>query len=166
MQRIREYLQQQAAEKSLHELIDRVREGVDELNAAALAIPEDRVTQVPPIEEGSDAPWTPLDCLKHALGSNAHVGREVLYVAHTGELPPNEDDTLPETREELLKMHAEAIESACAHVVDADPEANLDVKWQHPMFGDLNWKEWFIFLRIHSRDHARQLKAMVESFGP
>lgn len=116
---------------------------------------------MPPAEAEAKEPWTPLQCLQHALGSNAHVGREVLYVAHTGELPPAEDDTLPGDLESLLRFHQEAVDSACVHVEEADPNANLDVKWQHPMFGDLNWREWFLFIRIHSKDHAQQLRAMA-----
>ncbi|MDZ7728356.1 MAG: hypothetical protein U5Q44_09305 [Dehalococcoidia bacterium] len=47
---------------------------------------------------------------------------------------------------------------------DADPSAFLDVTWTHPMFGELNWREWFLFMRIHSKDHARQLQAMAQSW--
>ncbi len=165
MQRLREYLQVQASEKTLPELISRVREGVDELTAAANAFAEDELERKPPVEEAKEDGWTPLECIKHVIGSNVHVGRELLYVAHTGELPPNEDDTLPGDREALLRLHDEAMASTYAHVEEADPAANLDVKWQHPFFGDLNWREWFLFLRLHAYDHTRQLQAMKESFG-
>jgi hypothetical protein len=163
MQRIREYLQAQAAEKSLPELVSRVREAIAELVAAAESLEAHELTEIPATDTGEGDAWTPMDCMKHIFGLNAHIGREILYVAHTGELPPNEDDTLSDDREALLKLNAEAMEQTYAHVEDADPDANLDVKWRHPMFGDLNWREWFLFLRIHARDHARQLEAMRES---
>ena len=51
------------------------------------------------------------------------------------------------------------------HIRAADPNANLDTKWRHPMFGDLNWREWLLFLRIHAQDHARQLEKMDAQGG-
>ena len=82
-------------------------------------------------------------------------------MALTGEMPAREDADLPPEVEPALTKHAEAIDSLYAHVRDADPAAFLDVKWKHPMFGDLNWREWLLFIRIHSKDHARQLAAMT-----
>lgn len=162
-QRIRDYLKTQAAEKPLSVLVERVREAVDELVAEAKAFePTELSTEVRTDNGDSDA-WTPLACLQHVLASNAHVGREVLYVAHTGELPPNEDEAIPDDREALLAMHAEAMDSTYIHLADADPDANLVTTWQHPMFGDLNWREWFLFLRVHARDHTQQLQAMREA---
>lgn len=105
-----------------------------------------------------------MDCLHHAMGSNISVAQEVLYAAHTGELPPAEADELPRDLEQLIAQHDQAMESCAIHVQDADPSAFLTVTWEHPMFGELNWREWFLFMRIHSKDHARQLQAMTESW--
>lgn len=125
-------------------------------------IAPDELAKRPPADESDSRRWTLLDCLQHILGSNTHIGREVLYVAHTGELPPEEDDALSDDRDALLNMHQEILDVTYAHVEDAEPDANLDVKWRHPAFGDLNWREWFLFIRIHSRDHAQQLQTMTE----
>ena len=158
--RIRTYLQQQAGEKSIEDLIGRVQEGMDELAAAGRSIDPARFAEVPPGET-----WSPRDCLTHAAASNIHVAQQVLYVAHTGELPIEGEPTLPADREQILVRQAEAIASLYEHVREARPDAYLEVTWQHPFFGDLNWREWLLFLRIHCRDHARQLTAMKESLG-
>ncbi len=157
-QRIRGYLQSQASEKTVEELIARVEEGMQELAGAALAIRPGARTAIPPGET-----WSPDDCLRHATGSDIHCARQILHVACTGELPPGAEEAPAGSFEEMLARHREALDSLYAHVREADPEAFLDVKWEHPFFGELNWREWLLFLRIHSKDHARQLAAMAGS---
>jgi len=153
--RIRGYLQQQAL-KPIEDLISRAEEGIQELTAAAKAVPDADLDVTVAGET-----WTPMDCIRHAAGWNMRGAQAVLYVAHTGALPPGEETPLPSSRDEILARHREAIDSLYAHVRDADPQAFLDVKWQHPFFGDLNWREWLLFLRIHAKDHARQLTTMT-----
>ncbi|MBI5947086.1 MAG: DinB family protein [Chloroflexi bacterium] len=153
--RIRGYLQQQA-QKPIEDLISRVEEAVLELEAAANAVPAGDLDVTVTGET-----WTPMDCIRHAAGSNVSGAQSILYVAHTGALPEGEDTPLPATREAILARHRASIDSLYVHVRDADPAAFLDVTWKHPFFGDLNWREWFLFLRIHSKDHARQLTTMT-----
>lgn len=157
-ERIRGYLQEQAASKTIEELITRVEEGVTELEQAGKSVPEPALRTVPAGEE-----WSPWQCISHIIDTNLSVGRQVLYAAHTGELPPREEASLPDDAEAAFRQQREAMDSLYAHVRDAQPDAFLDLKWDHPMFGPLNWREWFIFLRIHCRDHARQLNAMLEA---
>jgi len=153
--RIRGYLQQQAAQRTIDELIARVQEGVDDLATAARSVADDKLKAIPDGDE-----WTPLDCLRHAAASNIQVAQQVLFAALEGYLPTDGEPEVPADREAILNAHAEAIDSLYAHVRSADPDANLELKWKHQFFGDLNWREWLLFLRIHSRDHARQLAAM------
>ncbi|MCE7927952.1 MAG: DinB family protein [Dehalococcoidia bacterium] len=156
--RIRSYLQSQAAEKSVEDLIARVEEGMKELAEAALAINPGARTTVPRGET-----WSPEDCLRHATGSDIHCARQILHVACTGELPGGEEQAPAGTFEEMLASHREALDSLYVHVREAGAGAFLDVKWEHPFFGELNWREWLLFLRIHAKDHARQLAAMAGS---
>lgn len=153
--RIRENLRVQAAERSIDAIIQQVEEGISEFTAAACAISAADLEAVP---EGES--WTPLACITHATGSNIQHAQQILYVALSGELPAPSAADLPPGREALLARHREAIDSLYAHVRDAPPDAFLDVRWNHQFFGDLNWREWLLFLRLHARDHARQLTAM------
>lgn len=155
LDRIRGYLQQQASQRTIDELIGRVQEGVDDLAAAARGVPDAALKVIPAGDE-----WTPMDCLRHAAASNMQVAQQVLFAALEGYLPTDGEPEVPSDREAVLAAHAEAIDSLYAHVRSADPAANLELKWKHPFFGDLNWREWLLFLRIHSKDHARQLAAM------
>lgn len=159
-ERIRGYLQQQAAEKSTAELFERVKEGMGELIASARAVPSALLATNPP---GDD--WSPMDCLKHAVQSNLQVAQDVLHVALTGSRPGEPEPELPADRDALIAAQEASMESLWAHVSEADPGANLHITWPHPFFGELNWREWFIFLRIHARDHARQMGAMREALS-
>lgn len=155
LDRIRGYLQAQAAQRTIEELIARVQEAVDDLAMAARGVPQAALNLVPAGDE-----WTPMDCLRHCAASNMQVAQQVLFAALEGYLPADGEPEVSTDREAILAAHAEAIDSLYEHVRSADPEANLELKWTHPFFGDLNWREWLLFLRIHSRDHARQLAAM------
>ena len=93
------------------------------------------------------------------------VAAQILHVALTGELRQRSDADLPQSFEALLPAHAAAMDSLYAHVREADPAGFLSVTWEHPMFGDLNWREWLLFLRIHAKDHAQQLRAMQAAAG-
>jgi hypothetical protein len=159
-ERIRGYLQQQAAQRTIEELIERVDEGIADLDAAARGVPATSLTAVPPGDE-----WSPMDCLRHAAASNLQVAQQVLFAALDGTLPSGPEPDLPADREAILARQREAIDSLYEHVRAADPEANLHLKWTHQFFGDLNWREWLLFLRIHARDHARQLQAMSGQGG-
>ncbi len=159
-ERIRQWLIDQAAALSPEELLGRVAEGVAELRAAATAIPAERFAECPPGEE-----WSPLACLSHLVEWHIRGGTAVLHVALTGELPADQAPPLPGERDALLRELERAQDSLADHVRAADPGAHLDVRWEHPFFGPLNWREWLLFLRIHARDHARQLAAMQAALG-
>jgi hypothetical protein len=158
-ERIRGYLQGQAAKHPIPELQRRIQEGVDALHTTALRFDATTFEQMAPGET-----WTARDCLSHSVGSNLAVAKQVLYVALTGELPIYEEESISGALPAIPEKHTEGIESLYVHVQDANPEAFLETRWDHPMFGDLNWREWFLFLRIHSFDHQRQLEAMLS--GP
>jgi hypothetical protein len=93
------------------------------------------------------------------------VAQQVIFASLEGTLPSDPEPVLPADRDAILARHIEAIDSLYEHVRAADPEANLHLKWEHQFFGDLNWREWLLFLRIHARDHARQLQAMSGQVG-
>lgn len=156
--RIREYLQVQASQRTTEELIQRVQEAAAELAVAARAIPAETYGRTHAGEN-----WSPRECLEHIVGQNAEVAQRVLYVALTGEQPAQQGSLdVPSTRDGALAKQQDALDSLYDHVRGADPAAFLDLKWEHPFFGDLNWREWLLFLRIHCKDHERQLQKMAE----
>ena len=153
--RIRDYLRKEAAAHSIEELIGLVEEGAAELDAAANALPESELGDRPEPES-----WAPLECLSHVVQWNVISAQQVLWVALSGELPAEEEVALPPDRRGLLDLNRNALDSLYVHVREADPMGFVETTWQHPFFGDLNWREWLLFLRLHCRDHARQLASM------
>jgi len=151
---IREDFRRDAAALSTEDLIARVQAAVDSVATAIRAL-GDADLDVP-----AGGGWTPLQCLGHIVESNARHAQEILYVALSGELPPGTAFELPPGRDAVLAKHAEAIESLFAHVREAAPDAFLYVTWPHAFFGNLNWREWLLFLEFHTTDHTRQLTAM------
>lgn len=148
-------IRRQAATKPVEELISIVQRGVTDVASAANAFEPDELTRASAGEE-----WTPLACLTHLIEWDTIHAQQILYVALSGELPPESTPALPSDREGLLASHTETMESLFDHVREADPDLYIDIRWPHHLFGELNWREWFIFLSVHCADHTRQLKAM------
>src|SRR5262249_54605924 len=92
--------------------------------------------------------------------------RSICGVLERGEQPPNVDDVLERapthaSREQLL-VDIEALrERLITPVLQADPQAHLDIVWGHNEFGNMNWREWLLFARVHTLDHTRQLQAIA-----
>ncbi len=156
IQRARAYLERRAAELSIPEIVTRVETAAAEVHAAARAIPADAFARAPAPGE-----WSAEECLAHLVEWQVRNARQVLYVALAGELPEDEAVQLPRGAEPLIAKHGEALESLFAHVREADPNAFLEVTWEHPFFGPLNWRQWLLFLELHCRDHTGQLRALA-----
>ncbi len=157
IERGRAYLQRESAALSIEGIIERVQAAADRLATAANSRGEEAFGAV-----AADG-WNGAECLQHVVGWNARNAQQILYVALSGELPDDGEPPLPASREELLAKQQEVLDSLYAHVREAEPAAYLDVRWAHPFFGDLNWREWLLFLELHCIDHARQIEAMARA---
>lgn len=165
-QRIRGYLQAQAAKLSLSDLVDRVRADQDRLLALARAVPAGRFGEAPDITE-----WSANDVLAHVVEYGGAVGggiRAVLDGQPPPAAPPPDQpavDRGPRSCAEWRERFSADRDTLLARVEQAQGDERLDVKWAHPTFGDLNWREWLLFLRIHDVDHAGQLQKIVAAYG-
>ena len=150
------YIRRKAAEWTPAEMAQRVAAAVAELEAAARAVPEDLLDTR---QEGQE--WSPLECLRHVAEVNHGTATRVRGVVSEGRIP-EEIPAVPATLEAILTRHAEVVAGAldAVRVGKADPDAAI--LWPHPFLGDLNWREWFLTLRVHSLDHSRQLAALQE----
>ena len=41
----------------------------------------------------------------------------------------------------------------------------LDVKANNSFLGDMNWREWFYFLRVHANAHVEQMEKLRSTPG-
>jgi hypothetical protein len=158
--RLSEWLRSQAAAKSVGEIHLLVQEEMSQLYDAIRSIPESALAVVPQGEE-----WSPIRVLQHCVQANIQIAEDVLNVCLTGSRPGNPEPDLPLDREVLIRKQEEANTSLWEHVSFADPGAFLDVTWPHMFFGELNWREWFLFLHMHAWDHRHQIAAHGEKLS-
>lgn len=157
--RIRGYLQTQAAKLSLAELCTKVRADIERVREALLAAPAERFTARP-----SEGEWSPNEIAGHLTSTSRVIADGILQVLDGGERPGGITDEMRTTDQvhtaerwwELLLTDRERV---LARVAEATGDEHPEVKWPHSVFGDLSWREWLLFLRVHDLDHARQLAA-------
>ncbi len=164
-QRIRGYLQTQAAKLSVADLVDKVRSDMEQVREAALAVPADRFTERP-----AEGEWCANEVMAHIVGGADGLGRGIVAAIDSGTRPAPVADRMEKT--DVSRTAGEWWDALVAErtalferVGKASGDEHLDVTWTHPMFGPLNWREWLLFLRIHDLDHARQMQAITEALG-
>ncbi len=151
---VERWLRDQAASKTLPELFAWVSSKQTDLLSAIRSCSEQALTQ-----SASEGEWSPIQAFKHVVEWNHQVGEDVLNVCLTGERPGNPLPEFEANRDALITRQQDGLTMLWAHVSEADPESFLSVTWPHPFFGELNWREWFLFVGVHCADHAAQIRA-------
>ena len=163
-QRIRSYLQGQAAKLSIADLVAKVRSDQEQVRAGAESVPPDRFYDRP-----SAAEWSANEVLAHVVQYGAGVVNNIRAVIDGGQPAPQPADAIGSVdpnppRRMVAEWWDELVRDRAAlydRVSQAAGDEHLDVTWPHPSFGDLNWREWLLFIRLHDLDHARQLQAIA-----
>ena len=163
--RIRSYLASQAIKRTPAQLVEALREAQQQFLAAMALVPDASFHTRP--REGE---WSAADVLLHLRTMAACDASAIPMVIERGEQPPDIQDTIvpapPEvTRAGLLADLEAQRERLSACVLHADPQAHLDMLWGHPEFGRMHWREWVLFARVHTLDHARQVQAIAEALA-
>jgi hypothetical protein len=165
--RIRSYLVTVANRLSIPELVEKVRQDVLPLREAALAVPAERFSERPAPGE-----WSAAEVLGHVLEMNEWGADAIEAVLEERPLPaPPSDEVgatarqLPESAEAFWAAFEPRREALLARVLRTEGNEHLDRKLRHPFFGDLSWREWLLFMRVHDLDHLRQVQAIARAFG-
>jgi DinB superfamily len=159
--RIRAYLQVQAAKLAVPDLVAKVRGDLQQVKAAIESFPVDSWEKRPADEE-----WSANEVAAHLAGSSRSVADGIVAAIAGGQKPARIEDVMEHSDDHrgpadwwlTIESDREALFSRLATVKG---DEHLDIKWQHPMFGDLNWREWLLFTRIHDLDHAHQIGAVA-----
>ncbi|MEP7215407.1 MAG: DinB family protein [Anaerolineaceae bacterium] len=115
----------------------------------------------PPFGEG-EAAWSAIEVADHVLAYSANVGA-IIEATAAGQAvakdPPGmlRSQSRPPFREVLREVTRASIRLA-ALPERLPPEPDLETTVPHAFFGPLNCRDWYVFLRIHDADHARQLE--------
>lgn len=161
--RVRGYLQSQAAKLSPVEVMVKVRADSEQLRAAAVAAMAVDSTRRP-----ADGEWSVNEVLNHVRDSCRGVNARMLAAALSGQQPGGMRDAIEPTDDVKPPLAwfedvAAEREAAFEMLLPLSGEEHLDIRWEHPFFGALNWREWLLFLRLHDLDHAGQIRGIVES---
>jgi hypothetical protein len=164
-QRIRSYLQAQAAKLSVAEIMDKVRADSEQLHAAAQAAMAIDASRRPSPED-----WSVNEVLRHLQESSARVNAGILAAAFQAQQPGAVADRIEATDDvrppiEWVGLLRREREATFARLTVLRGGENLSIRWNHPFFGDLNWREWLLFLRLHDLDHAGQVRQIVAALA-
>lgn len=159
--RVRSYLASQSLRRTPQQLVEMLRDAHRQFLAAATAVPDSIFFTAP--QEGA---WAAVDVLAHVRVVAGLEEAGIRAVIERGEQPqPMADEMVRAsrgaTREELLAALEQAREGLIAAVLKADPNAHLDILWGHREFGQMHWREWLLFARVHALDHTRQMQAIA-----
>lgn len=159
--RVRSYLASQAMRRTGIQLVETLHEAHRQFLAALATIPDTNFRTVPQVGE-----WSAADVLAHVCTIAAFEERSICSVIKRGERPAPVADILEPaptyaTREQMLADLESCRERLMACVLQANPQAHLDIVWGHREFGTMNWREWVLFARVHTLDHARQMQAIA-----
>ena len=159
--RIRGYLHSQAAKLSPPELMAKVRADMAQLEDAVTAAGRVDATRRP-----GESDWSVNEVLAHIVDSSGRVNSAIRSAVEDGTKPAPLGDAITATAiakapRQWFEQLRDERDGLFRRLERATGSEHLDVAWKHPMFGDLNWREWLLFLRIHDLDHARQLQGIV-----
>lgn len=165
-ERIRSYLVAQAARLTIPQLVDKVRADCAPLADVARAIPAERFRERPAPGE-----WSAAEVWSHIIQVN-ESGAAAIFAILEGKVPPRTISDQLGPADSTLTDGAAAYERYCARrdelldrVAATRGDEYPDVTIRHPMFGELTWREWFLFMRVHDLDHLRQLQAIADRFA-
>ena len=163
--RIRGYLVAQGAKLAPAALVEKVRQAMADLKAAAAAVPATRFGERPAPEE-----WSGNEVMAHVVAADGYFGGGVQRLL-AGQPPPARPtgrgiESAPQrSAEAWCQVLAQQREALFATVLAADPAASPDARIEHPMFGPLTWRETLLFTRLHDLDHAGQLQKIATALA-
>jgi len=163
--RIRGYLEAQGAKLTPGAIIEKIQEAMGRLRSAALAVPPARFAEAPAAGE-----WSANEVMAHVVDAGRHFGDGIVRALDGA--PPGERRHADErpaapshTAAEWLAMLDRDREALFARALRAEPGAHLEQSISHGFFGQLNWRETLLFIRVHDLDHAGQLEKIAAALA-
>lgn len=161
--RVRSYLASQSMRRTPEQIVEALREAHSQFLSALTLVPNIDFRTRP-----GEGEWSAADVLSHVHSIAAFDERSIRAVIERGEQPADVSDVIEAsppaaTREQILAAIELLREQLIATVLRADSQTHLDIVWGHSEFGKMNWREWLLFARVHTLDHARQVQSIAAS---
>ncbi|HEV2581947.1 MAG TPA: DinB family protein, partial [Ktedonobacteraceae bacterium] len=138
--RVRSYLASQSVRRTPAQLVETLQDAHHQLLASVASIPDAHMRTTP-----RDGEWSAIDVLLHMRTIAAIDASSIPAVIERGEQPPDIQDAItfaPQTTtpSELLADLERLRAQLNVAVLQADPQAHLDITWSHPEFGAMHWR--------------------------
>jgi hypothetical protein len=171
----KDYLHHQGS-KSLSDLGALMERTATDWERCLDGMSDQQATFTPPTPTGPEGEdeWCAKEVLGHVLASQR--GLNVTIAKMAGVEAPAQADQIrtmgvkSESDEARpladLRLEIAAVCDESQRLVTSLPESDrLSEKFPHPVFGELNLKEWFAFHRVHAMDHIQQIDAIKAGPG-
>lgn len=149
------YLRSQAAKLTVQQLLEKRAQEVDELLMTVAGLSEDEARWAP------DGEWDALTILQHVFDSQPDYRQRIARLATGLELREAPIATPIATVQALsagIRLQSQRSQALISSVADRPVDRMED----SDRFGDLNWREWALFERVHVKDHVLQIRALKE----
>lgn len=164
-QKLQGYLKSQGAKLTAEQIRDRIQEAADEFLAVVQHVAEPVARQTPAPGE-----WSLVEILDHVVTTLERVtgiigglveGRVPAAPMEIGASSGIAALAWPEIVARLRRSQAalSTLLSANRH------EPHVDLRADEGYFGEINWKEHALILRLHYKDHAGQARKTLEALG-
>jgi hypothetical protein len=169
IERVTGYIRHNAA-KEPAALRALVQQGHDQISGLLAGLSEEQARWKPGAED-----WSVLSVLQHVVTAKRGVARICTrlaageQIAGTGREGDEQDGVMSKQRFTSLAEAREALDAAHADLlvfIDGPlATANVETRFNHFVFGDLNCREWAAFQRVHDGDHSGQLEKIKAAPG-
>ncbi len=164
--RVRSYLLAQAAKYDLLDLWPRVVAQRTAFLQALDGVSDEQARWRPPTGKGESV-WSMLEVAQHLLTWSENVVEIVEATARggtaatlpVGYLAADPATTLTQVRRALAETSVRL--ASLPQRLPAVPDKTATA--EHPDFGALDHRAWFLFLRLHDADHLRQVEALKQA---
>jgi hypothetical protein len=164
-QKLQGYLRSQGAKLSAEQIRDRIQEAAEEFLAVIQHVGEPVARKSPAAGE-----WSLAEVLDHVIYTLERI-TGVIGGLVSGRKPPAPleigaaSGIASQPWSDLLARLRRS-QSALAALLTANRnEPHVDLRVPEGYFGELNWKEYALILRLHYKDHAGQARKTLEALG-
>ncbi len=162
-QKLQGYLRSQGAKLTAEQIRDRIQEAADEFLGVVEGVGEPVARKSPAAGE-----WSLAEVLDHVVFTLERItgvigglveGRKPAAPLATGATSGIASQPWSDLLARLRRSQA----SLSALLTTNRHEPHVDLRVLEGYFGELNWKEYALILRLHYKDHAGQVRKTLEA---